>query len=230
MYLQQSLFGNPEVIQLKPKHKPTQNEIDKYYSEHTLRETVIHFKCRPNKLNISPNLKHGRVKKRLDIETEVQIVFAKTFTGISNLALSKLVGVSNKTIAAVERRNLDLKSLFEEFRTQIGNKYCEHFAHNMDMILVGMDNMLTEAFSKKNIKKAALKELIESWSKLHNNIMEYVPRDTMAESGDVDAKAQLINAIEDAVKAKTMDKSEMEGIYYSPADNDKDDDDETAEI
>lgn len=230
MYLQQSFFGNPEVIRLKPKQKPTQNEIDKYYAEHTLRETVRHFRCRPSKLNISPNLKNGRVRKRLDIETEVQIVFAKTFTKISDLALSKIAGVSNKTIAAVERRNLDLKNLFEEYRTQIGNRYCEHFSQNMDMIMSGMDAMLVEAFSKKTIKKAELKELIDGWSKLHANIMEYVPRDTMSESGDVEAKAQLINAIEEAVKANTMDKAAMEGIYYSPDDNDKDDADETAEV
>lgn len=230
MYLQQSLFGNPEIIQLKPKHKPTQNEIDKYYSEHTLRETVKHFKCRPSKLNVSPNLKNGRVRKRLDIETEVQIVFAKTFTKISDLALSKVAGVSNKTIAAVERRNLALKNLFEEYRTQIGNKYCEHFSQNMDMLMSGMDAMLVEAFSKKTIKKAELKELIDGWSKLHANIMGYVPRNDISGSGDLDAKTQLMSALEDAIKANPMDKASMEGIYYSPDDNDKDDADETAKI
>lgn len=43
------------------------------------------------------------LEKNPSIETKVQVVFLKSFTKRSDLVLSQLIGVSNKTVAAIER-------------------------------------------------------------------------------------------------------------------------------
>lgn len=95
--------------------KPTCEEKNNYYKTHTLLETVRHFHHGPNKLNIDLELKKGRrsAGEKTSAATEVQVVFLKSFTKESNLALSQLIGVSNKTVAAIERRNESLKNLFK---------------------------------------------------------------------------------------------------------------------
>ena len=221
-YVQETLFGAPETVEIEQEYRPSQEEINEYYKTHTLLETVRHFHCRPNKLNIDPELKKGRRGAGIDrFSTEVQVVFLKTFTSTSDRALAEQFNLDNKSIAAIERRNLPLKNLFEEYILQLGNAYGEHLLKNKDLFLAGMDNILAEALSKKKIKAAEFKELIDGWSKMHANIMEYIPRESAAQSGDVDAKAQLMSAITDAIKSNKMDRATAESIYYQPDENEK---------
>lgn len=216
-YVQETLFGVPETVEIEQEYRPTQEEINEYYKEHTLLETVRHFHCRPSKLNIDPELKKGRRGASIDkFNAEIQIVFLKTFTKMSDFALSKQLGIHHSTIAAIERRNKPLKNLFEEYLLQLGNAYGEHLLKNNDAFLAGMDIIFAEALSKKKVKAASFKELIEGWSKLHSNIIEYIPREGAAPSGDVDAKAQLMSALTDAIKSNHMDKATAESIYYQP--------------
>lgn len=87
--------------------KPTQEEKNNYYKTHTLLEVVRYFHHRPNKLNIDPELQKDKrsVGKAPtpSFETEMQVVFLNSFTKKSDLVLSRLIGVSNKTVAAIER-------------------------------------------------------------------------------------------------------------------------------
>ena len=85
--------------------KPTQKEKNNYYKTHTLLEVVRSFHHRPNKLNIDPELQKDKrsVGKAPSFETEMQVVFLNSFTKKSDLVLSRLIGVSNKTVAAIER-------------------------------------------------------------------------------------------------------------------------------
>ncbi len=216
-YYQECMFGEAVCVEVEQEYKPTQEEINNYYKTHTLLETVRHFHHRrPKKLNIDPELKKGRrgAGKRPSFNTEVQVVFLKMFTKKSDLALSKMVGVSNKTVAAIERRNKPLKNLFEEYMVQLGNACGEHLLKNKDMFLAGINDILTEAMSKKKIRAVGFKELINGWTKLHSNIMKYIPRNSVTENGDAAAKAQLMSAITDAIKSDEMDKATMESIYY----------------
>lgn len=220
-YVQETLFGVPETVEIEQERRPTQEEINDYYKTHTLLETVRYFHCRANKLNIDPELKKGRrgAGKIASIETEVQAVFLKTFTHESNRRIAKMLGIAHHwTITEIERRNLVLKNLFEEYRVQIGNAYGAHLHETVGFIMKGMDAMLAEALSKKKIKAAEFKELIDGWSKMHSNIMDCIPHDDATGGGDADAKAQLMNALTDAIKAEKMDKATMESIYYQPDD------------
>lgn len=224
-YIQETLFEMPETVEIEQEYRPTQEEINEYYRTHTLQETAKRFGCRKCKLCIPPELKKGRrgAGKVPDANTEVQVMFFKTFTKKSDLALAQILGVSNKTIAAIERRNKALKNLFEEYRVQIGNDYGEHLKETIGFIVKGMDAALAEALSKKKIKDASFKELTDGWTKLHSSIMECIPRENAVDSGDVDAKAQLLNAISNAVQAEEMDKATAESIYYQPEEKDGED-------
>lgn len=77
--------------------QPTQEEINNYYKTHTLLETVRHFHHRLNKLNIDPELEKGGhgAGKVPSVDTEVQVVFLKSFTKKSDLALSHLKRLVN---------------------------------------------------------------------------------------------------------------------------------------
>ena len=233
-YVQETLFGTPETVEVEER-RPTQEEINEYYKTHTLLETVRHFHCRPNRLNIDPELKKGRrgAGKIPTPETEVRALFLQTFTHQSNRRIAKMLGIVHHwTITEIERRNQALKNLFEEYRVQIGNDYGEHLKETISFIMKGMDTMLAEALSKKKIKAAELKELIDGWSKMHSNIMDCIPRESAAGCGDVDAKAQLMNALTDAIKSNKMDRETAESIYYKPeeesipCDEQKDEDNE----
>lgn len=217
-YVQETLFGVPEIVEIEQERRYTQEEINEYYKTHTLLETVRYFHCRPSKLNIDPELKKGRRgASSKSFHTELQVVFLKTFTHLSNRRIAKMLGIAHHwTITEIERRNQTLKNLFEEYMKQLGAAYGEHLLNNTDLFLVGMDNILAEALSKKKIKTAEFKELIDGWSKMHANIMEYIPRESAAQSGDVDAKAQLMAALTDAIKAERMDRATAESIYYQP--------------
>ena len=216
-YAQETLFGMPEIIEIEQEYRPTQEEINEYYKEHTLLETVRHFHCRPSKLNIDPELKKGRHGAGVDrFSTEVKTVFLKTFTNMSDLKISKHLGLSNKTVAAIGRRNKPLKNLFEEYKVQIGNAYGEHLKETIGFIVKGMDAVLAEALSKKKIKAAEFKELIDGWSKMHANILDCIPHEEVTGGGDVDAKQQLMSALTDAIKSNKMDKETAESIYYQP--------------
>ena len=218
-YLQETLFGTPETVEIEQEYRPSQEEINNYYKEHTLLETVRHFHCRPNRLNIDPELKKGRrgAGKIASIETEVQAVFLKTFTKQSNRRIARMLGIAHHwTITEIERRNKTLKNLFEEYRVQIGNDYGEHLKETIGFIMKGMDAMLAEALSKKKIKAAEFKELVDGWSKMHDNIMECIPHEEVTGGGDVDAKQQLMSALTDAIKSNKMDKATAESIYYQP--------------
>ena len=81
----------------------------------------------------------------------MQVVFLKSFTKKSNLALSQLIGVSSKTVVTIERRNKPLKNLFEEYRMQQGNAYGEYLIQSAGLLFDGMNDILTEAMSKKRI-------------------------------------------------------------------------------
>ena len=154
------MFGKAVCVEIKQENRLTQKEINNYYKTHTLLETVRHFHHRPNKFNIDPKLKKGRrgAGKTPSIETEVQVVFLKSFTKKSNLALSQLIGVSSKTVATIERRNKPLKNLFEEYRMQLGNAYGEYLIQSAGLLFDGMNDILTEAMSKKKIKTASFRE------------------------------------------------------------------------
>ena len=90
-YVQETLFGTPETVEIEQEYRPSQEEINEYYKTHTLLETVRHFHCRPNKLNIDPELKKGRRGAGIDrFATEMKVVFLKTVTKKSDLALSQI--------------------------------------------------------------------------------------------------------------------------------------------
>ena len=216
--VQETLFGVPETIEIEQERRYTQEEINEYYKTHTLLETVRHFHCRPNKLNIDPKQKKGRrgVSTK-SFHTELQVVFLKTCTNYSNRAIAKMLGISHHwTITAIERRNESLKNLFEEYMKQLGTAYGEYLLNNLEPVQNCMSELMKEAMSRKKMKAAEVKELIDSWTKLHASIAAYIPRNGTAESGDVDAKAQLMEALTDAIKAEKMDKATMESIYYQP--------------
>lgn len=216
-YVQETLFGMPETVEIEQEYRPSQEEINEYYKTHTLLETVRHFHCRPNRLNIDPELKKGRRGAGIDrFSTEVKTVFLKTVTNMSDLTISKHLGLSNKTVKAIERRNKPLKNLFEEHMLQLGNDFIERLLSNKDVFFDGMENILIEAVSKKKIKAADFKELIDGWAKFYSCIMQYVPRENVTDSGDTDAKEQLMSAIADAIKSNKMDKATAESIYYQP--------------
>lgn len=46
--------------------------------------------------------------------------------------------------------------------------------------------------------------------------MRYMLQGSVSENGDIEAKAQLMRAITEAIKSDEMDKVTMEGIYYQP--------------
>ena len=217
-YVQETLFGVPETVEIEQERRYTQEEINEYYKTHTLLETVRYFHCRPSKLNIDPELKKGRRgASTKSFHTELQVVFLKTFTHQSNRRIAKMLGIAHHwTITEIERRNQTLKNLFEEYMKQLGAAYGEHLLNNTDLFLVGMDNILAEALSKKKIKAADFKELVDGWAKFYSCIMQYVPRENVTESGDTDAKEQLMSAIADAIKSNKMDKATAESIYYQP--------------
>lgn len=219
-YVQETLFGVPETVEIEQECRHTQEEINEYYKTHTLLETVRYFHCRPNKLNIDPELKKGRRGVGTNsFHTELQVVFFKTCTNYSNRAIAKMLGISHHwTITAIERRNGSLKSLFEEYMKQLGTAYGEYLLNNLEPVQNCMSELIKEAMSRKKIKAADLKEIIDSWTKLHTSIAAYIPREGAVESGDVDAKAQLMDALTDAIKAEKMDKATMESIYYQPDD------------
>ncbi len=219
-YYQECMFGEAVPVEILPEYKPTQEEINEYYKHHTLLETVRHFHCRPGKLNIDPALKKGRRGAGINsFATELQVVFLKTFTKQSDLALAKQFGLDNETIGAIERRNQPLKNLFEEYMKQLGNACGEHLLKNKDIFLAGMDVIFAEALSRRKVKTASFKELIDGWFKLYSGVLGYVPREGAAESGDVDARNQLMDAIADAIKSDKMDKATAESIYYKEEEN-----------
>lgn len=100
--IQNTLFNAEKGITIGDKL--TCEEINEYYKTHTLLEAIRSFHHRPNKLNIDPELKKedAGLGRPLAL-TRVQVVFLKSFTKKSDLALSQLIGVSNKTVAAIER-------------------------------------------------------------------------------------------------------------------------------
>lgn len=132
------MFNAEKIITIDDK--PTCEEINEYYKTHTLLETVKHFHHRSNRLNIDPKLKKGRcgAGKVPSIETEVQAVFLKTFMKKSDLALSQLVGVSNKTVAAIEGGKEPLKNFFEKYRMQLGNACSEYLTQSVGLLFNGM--------------------------------------------------------------------------------------------
>lgn len=216
-YVQETLFGTPETVEIEQEYRPSQEEINEYYKTHTLLETVRHFHCRPNKLNIDPELKKGRRGAGIDrFATEMKVVFLKTVAKKSDFSLQKQLGIHHSTIKAIERRNKPLKNLFEEHMLQLGNDFIERLLSNKDVFFDGMENILIEATSKKKIKAADFKELVDGWAKFYSCIMQYVPRENVTDSGDVDAKEQLMSAIADAIKSNKMDKATAESIYYQP--------------
>lgn len=111
-----------------------------------------------------------------------------------------------------------MKSLFEEYMKQLGTAYGEYLLNNLEPVKNCMSELMKEAMSRKKMKAAELKELIDSWTKLHASIAAYIPREGAAQSGDVDAKAQLMTALSKAVKAKQMEKETAESIYSQPDD------------
>ena len=76
-----------------------------------------------------------------------------------------------------------------------------------------MTDMLIEAMSKKKIKAAGFKELIDGWTKLHSSLMKYMPCESATEKGDTKAKAQLMRAITDTVKSNEIDRQSDNGGY-----------------
>lgn len=87
-----------------------------------------------------------------------------------------------------------MKSLFEEYMKQLGTAYGEYLLNNLEPVKNCMSELMKEAMSRKKMKAAELKELIDSWTKLHASIAAYIPREGAAQSGDVDAKAQYVTA------------------------------------
>ena len=78
-----------------------------------------------------------------------------------------------------------------------------------------MTDMLIEAMSKEKIKAAGFKELIDGWMKQYSIIMKYMPRESVTEKGDTEAKAQLMRAVADAVKSDEMAKATKGGYLLS---------------
>lgn len=223
-YYQECMFGEAVPIEIIPKYKPTQDEINEFYKTHTLLETVRHFHCSYNQIKVDPELKKGRHGAAINsFATELQVVFLKTFTKKSDSAVSRMVGVSNKTVAAIERRNQPLKNLFEEYMIQLGNACGEHLLKNKDILLTGMDTILAEALSRKKVKAADFKDLVDGWFKVYSSVVNYVPREGATQTGDVEAKNQLMDAVADAIKSDEMDKQTAESIYYK----EEDEEDET---
>lgn len=222
-YVQETLFGVPETVHIEQERRYTQEEINEYYKTHTLLETMKHFHCRPNKLNIDPELKKGRRGTCIkSFNTELQVVFFKTCTNYSNRAIAKMLGISHHlTITAIERRNRPLKNLFEEHMLQLGNDFIERLLSNKDIFFDGMENILIEAVSEEKIKAADFNELIDGWAKFYSCIMQYVQRKNATDSGDVDAKVQLMNALTDAIKSNKMDRETAESIYYQPEEDEE---------
>lgn len=111
-----------------------------------------------------------------------------------------------------------MKSLFEEYMKQLGTAYGEYLLNNLEPVKNCMSELMKEAMSRKKMKAAELKELIDSWTKLHASIAAYIPREGAAQSGDADAKAQIMTELSEGIKAKQMEKKTAESIYYQPDD------------
>lgn len=52
--------------------------------------------------------------------------------------------------------------------------YGEYLMQSVGLLFNGMTAILTEAMSKKKIKVASFKELINGWIKLYSGIMKYI--------------------------------------------------------
>ena len=91
----------------------------------------------------------------------------------------------------------------------------EYLIQKDGLLFDGMTDILTEVMSKKKIKVAGFKELIDGWIKLYSSIMKYVLRESVSENGDTEAKAQLMRAVTNAVKSDEMDKATMGGYLLS---------------
>lgn len=215
------MFGNAQKVEIKPEYRPTQEEINEYYKTHTLKETALRFHRRREALPIDPALKKGRrgAGKTTSMETEVQVVFLKSFTKLSNVAISRVCGIAHDTVALIERRNEALKNLFEEYKIQIGNSYGEYLLQQTPKIYATMDKLIETA--ERKTKRANLRDLVKSWADLHASMLECTPRESAVPIGDVDAKAQLMSAITAAIKAPEMDKQTAESIYYQPEEDEE---------
>ena len=77
-----------------------------------------------------------------------------------------------------------------------------------------MTDMLIEAMSKKKIKAASFKELINGWIKLYSIIMRYMLQESVTENGDTEAKAQLMRAVTDTVKSNEIDRQSDNGRVF----------------
>ena len=229
-YLQLSMVGDAQIIDASPRAKATAEEVNEYYKTHTLTETAKHFCSRRERLPIDPKLKKGRrgAGKTPSIETEVKVVFLKSFTKLSNRGIGRLCGVEGHTVVAIERRNKTLKNLFEEYKIQIGNMHGEYLVKRLSDIQSVMDTMSLHMYEKA--RGASLKDLVHAWAELHASILDCTPREAVCESGDADAKAQLMTALTEAIKANKMEKATAESIYYQPDDesipSDEQEDDE----
>ena len=80
-----------------------------------------------------------------------------------------------------------------------------------------MTDMLIEAMSKKKIKAASFKELINGWIKLYSSIMKYMSCESVTEKGDTKAKAQLMRAITDTVKSNEIGRQSDNGRHLLSA-------------
>lgn len=80
-----------------------------------------------------------------------------------------------------------------------------------------MTDMLIEAMSKKKIKAASFKELINGWIKLYSIIMRYMLQESVTENGDTEAKAQLMRAVADAVKSNEIGRQSDNGRHLLSA-------------
>ena len=80
-----------------------------------------------------------------------------------------------------------------------------------------MTDMLIEAMSKKKIKAASFKELINGWIKLYSGIMRYMLQESVTENGDTEAKAQLMRAITEAIKSDEIGRQSDNGGYLLSA-------------
>lgn len=215
-YLQPSLIGDAQIVDVSPRAKATAEEVNEYYKTHTLRETAKHFCSRRERLPIDPKLKKGRrgAGKIPSPETEVKVVFLKSFTKLSNRGIGRICGIEGHTVAAVERRNKPLKNLFEEYKMQIGNMHGEYLVQHLSDVQSAMDTILLHTYEKA--RGASLKDLVHAWAELHASILDCTPREAVCESGDAAVKAQLMTTWAEAVKAKQMEKKTAESIYYQP--------------
>lgn len=117
-----------------------------------------------------------------------------------------------KNIGTMMRTIFHFNLLLELFFYDV---YGEYLMQSVGLLFDGMTDMLIEAMSKKKIKAASFKELINGWIKLYSIIMRYMLQESVTENGDTEAKAQLMRAITDAVKSDEMDKVTMEVFTIS---------------